>query len=93
MDDREITALPTPSGGEKDEHWNQPLPSPLSEAVEDALNQIELRLRQMLALARLSASDSDVDRQVLQKKLEWLRIEIDRIADEIDRIADEIEHG
>lgn len=39
----------------------------------------------MLALARLSASDSDVDRMVLQKKLERLREEIDRIADEMQQ--------
>jgi flagellin-like hook-associated protein FlgL len=59
--------------------------APLPQAVEEALDEIELRLRQMLALARLSASDSDVDRMVLQKKLERLREEIDRIADEMQQ--------
>ena len=85
MDDQENLTLPAPSGNKKTENQHSLTSAPLPQAVEEALDEIELRLRQMLALARLSASDSDVDRMVLQKKLERLREEIDRIADEMQQ--------
>ena len=43
--------------------------------------EIEAALDQMLALAELSASDLDLDREILQKTLERLQNKIDRIAD------------
>ena len=48
---------------------NQPLP----QEVEHALDEIDRILHQMLLLAELSASDSNVDRQSLQKVLERLQ--------------------
>ena len=59
---------------------NQPLP----QDVERALDEIDRILHQMLLLAELSASDSNVDRQSLQKALERLQGKIDRIADRLD---------
>jgi len=53
----------------------------LSKSIEEALDEIERILRQMQLLAELSASDSNVDRESLQKVLERLRQKIDRIAD------------
>ncbi len=58
---------------------NQPLP----QEVEHALDEIDRILRQMLLLAELSASDSDVDRQSLQKVLERLQSKIDAIVDRL----------
>ena len=58
---------------------NQPLP----QDVERALDEIDRILHQMLLLAELSASDSNVDRQNLQKVLERLQKKIDTIADKI----------
>ena len=52
--------------------------------IEHALDEIDRILHQMLLLAELSASDSSVDRQRLQKTLERLRDKIDRIADQLD---------
>ena len=52
--------------------------------LEHALDEIDRILHQMLLLAELSASDSNVDRQSLQKALERLRDKIDRIADRLD---------
>ncbi len=49
--------------------------------LEAALSEIENTLDQMLALAQLSASDLNVDRDMLQKTLERLQGKIDRIAD------------
>lgn len=46
-----------------------------------ALAQIEQELNRMLLLAELSASNADVDREVLQKTVEHLKGRIDRIAD------------
>lgn len=85
MDDQENLTLPAPSGNKKTENQHSLTSAPLPQAVEEALDEIELRLRKMLALARLSASASDVDRMVLQKKLERLREEIDRIANEMQQ--------
>ena len=62
-----------------EENENQPLP----QDVERALGEIDRILHQMLLLAELSASDSNVDRQNLQKVLERLQKKIDAIADKI----------
>lgn len=56
---------------------------PLRQDVERALDEIDRLLHQMLLLAELSASDSDVDRQALQKVLERLQSKIDAIADRL----------
>ena len=48
------------------------------------LDEIARLLRRMLVLAELSVSDMDVDRQSLQKVLEGLKAEVERIADSID---------
>ena len=53
------------------------------QAIDQALGEIERTLEQMLVLARLSASDLDVDREALQKTLDRLKGKIDRIADTI----------
>ena len=52
--------------------------------LDAALAEIEGTLDQMLTLARLSASELDLDRSALQKTLERLQSKIDRIADEIN---------
>lgn len=62
-----------------EEFENQPLP----QEVEHALDEIDRILHQMLLLAELSASDSNVDRQSLQKVLERLQNKIDAIADRL----------
>lgn len=54
------------------------------EELARRLDEITRLLRRMLALAELSASDLDVDRQLLQKTLERLRAEVERLADGID---------
>ncbi len=46
-----------------------------------ALDEITSILHRMLALAELSASDLKLDRDLLQKTLDRLKNEIDRIAD------------
>lgn len=53
------------------------------QSIDQALSEIEYTLEQMLALARLSASDLSIDRAALQKTLEHLQRKIDRIADKI----------
>ena len=53
------------------------------QSVDQALGEIECTLEQMLTLARLSATDLDLDRVALQKTLERLQRKIDRIADTI----------
>ena len=62
-----------------EENENQPL----FQDIEHALDEIDRILHQMLLLAELSASDSNVDRQKLQKVLERLQKRIDVIADKI----------
>lgn len=62
-----------------EEFENQPLP----QEVEHALDEIDRILHQMLLLAELSASDSNVDRQSLEKVLERLQSKIDAIADRL----------
>lgn len=54
------------------------------QSIDQALDEIERTLEQMLTLARLSASDLNVDRAALQKTLERLQRKIDRIADELE---------
>lgn len=51
--------------------------------IDSTLSEIERTLDQMLALAELSASDLNVDRDTLQKTLERLGQKIDRLADGI----------
>lgn len=51
--------------------------------IDGALAEIERTLDQMLALAELSASDLDVDRDALQRTLERLGQKIDRLADSL----------
>lgn len=53
------------------------------QAIDQALGEIEHTLEQMLVLARLSASDLNVDREALQKTLDRLKGKIDHIADTI----------
>ena len=53
------------------------------QSIDQALDEIERTLEQMLTLAQLSASDLNVDRATLQKTLERLQRKIDRIADTI----------
>ena len=53
------------------------------QSIDQALGEIEHTLEQMLTLARLSATDLDLDRVALQKTLERLQRKIDRIADTI----------
>lgn len=62
-----------------EEYENHPLP----QEVEGALDEIDRILHQMLLLAELSASDSNVDRQNLQKVLDRLQDKIDAIADRL----------
>ena len=54
------------------------------EELARKLDEITRLLRRMLVLAELSISDADVDRQLLQKTLERLKAEVERIADGID---------
>ncbi len=54
------------------------------EELARKLDEITHLLRRMLVLAELSVSDADVDRQLLQKTLESLKAEVDRLADGID---------
>ena len=53
------------------------------QSIDQALGEIERTLEQMLTLARLSASDLNVDRAALQKTLERLQRKIDCIVDTI----------
>lgn len=52
--------------------------------LDAALAEIERTLEQMLTLARLSATDLNLDREALQKTMERLQRKIDRIADAIE---------
>ena len=54
------------------------------QTVEEAVDEIDRLLHQMLVLAELSAGDGNLDRAALQKTLEHMRREIDRLADQID---------
>ena len=55
-------------------------PSP---TIDQALEEIEHTLTQMLTLTQLSASNLNLDRKALQKTLERLQDKIDQIADMI----------
>lgn len=55
--------------------------------VEEAVDEIDRLLHQMLVLAELSAGDGDLDRAALQKTLEHMRREIDRLADAIEALS------
>lgn len=57
-------------------------PQPLQPKL-DALEEIDGHLHQMLFLAQLSASDADVDRDLLQAVLEHLKKKIDQAADQL----------
>jgi len=54
------------------------------QSVEEAVDEIDRILHHMLVLAELSAGDGNLDRAALQKTLEHMRREIDRLADQID---------
>lgn len=70
-----------PTDHDEREHVS-PAPQPVS-SVDEALDEIDRILHQMLLLAELSASDGTVDRDSLQRALERLQAKIDRIADTI----------
>ena len=53
------------------------------EDIVSGLDEISHTLEQMLALAELSASDLDLDRNALQKTLDRLKDRIDQAADRI----------
>ena len=55
--------------------------------VEEAVDEIDRLLRQMLVLAELSAGEGNLDRATLQKTLDHMRREIDRLADQIDLLS------
>ena len=52
-------------------------------SIDQALEEIQRTLEQMLTLAQLSESDLNVDRAMLQESLERLQHKIDRIADTV----------
>lgn len=56
------------------------------QSIDAALAEIEHTLNQMLTLARLSATDLNVNRAALQKTLELLQRKIDHIADQLESI-------
>ena len=57
--------------------------TPTPEEIDSSLADIDRILHQMLLLSELSASDSNVERENLQKVLERLRDKIDSIADQL----------
>ena len=57
---------------------------PPCQNLELGLAEIDRILHQMLLLVELSASNSNVDRQSLQKALKRLQDKIDRIADQLN---------
>lgn len=57
---------------------NTPLPQG---DIASGLDEISHTLEQMLMLAKLSASDLDLNRDALQKTLDRLKERIDQIAD------------
>lgn len=68
-------------GNGKSPHIHQQI-----QEADQALEKISGTLNHMLALADLSASDGNVDRELLQKVVEHLKKEIDRIADHIETL-------
>lgn len=57
-----------------------------SQEADAALAEIEYTLEQMLVLAKLSASNLDVDRAALQRTLEHLQRKVDNIADGLEGV-------
>ena len=55
--------------------------------VEEAVDEIDRILHQMLVLAELSAGEGNLDRAALQKTLDHMRREIDRLAEQIDLLS------
>lgn len=55
--------------------------------VEEAVDEIDRILHQMLVLAELSAGEGNLDRATLQTTLDHMRREIDRLADQIDLLS------
>ena len=53
--------------------------------LDAALAEIERTLEQMLVMAQVSASDLNVEREVLQKTLDRMRKKVDQIADRLDQ--------
>lgn len=70
----------TTPGGEEAERLAQ---LAAQEELARRLDEIARLLRRMIVLAELSASDMDVDREVLQRMFERLKGEVKRIADGI----------
>ena len=68
---------------EPNEQLSSPDASAPLQSIETALDDISHALDQMLALAQLSASDLNLDRNAMQKTLERLQSKIDRIADQL----------
>lgn len=62
-----------------EEHKAPPPPKDIA----SGLDEISRTLDQMLVLAKLSASDLDLNRNALQKTLDRLKDRIDQIADHI----------
>lgn len=56
-----------------------------NQEVIAALDEIDRILHQMLMLAELSASEGDMNRDNLQKVLEYLQLKIDRVADRLEK--------
>ena len=50
-----------------------------------SVDEIDRILHQMLMLAELSASEGDMNRDNLQKVLEYLQLKIDRVADRLEK--------
>lgn len=73
-----------PAASDGETPGTAPPAPPLGQPFEDALDEIDRVLHQMLLLAELSASGGAVDRQSLQTVLERLQSKIDRIADRLD---------
>ena len=57
----------------------------LPQDAQAALDEIDQVLQQMLMLAELSASEGDMNRDNLQKVLEYLQLKIDRVADRLEK--------
>ena len=56
------------------------------ESLDSGLAEIEQSLHLMLALAQVSATDLNLDRDALQATLERLQQKIDRIADGLETL-------
>lgn len=74
--------MPSAADFEREDQQPEAL-SPSCERAAAALDEILHLLDQMQMLAELSASDINVNRPLLQKRLEDLQKRIDRIADQL----------